>query len=230
MIELKNLSKHYRLESTIVKAVDKVNLKVEKGEFAIIIGRSGCGKTTLLSLIDGLTKPTSGKVNVNGGNIWKMSDRDRSQLRAKIIGFIFQFPSLIPTLTTLDNVMLPALFDKTNSDVYNRSVKLLKDLRLGDRLNAYPSQLSIGQQKRVATARALANKPEILLADEPTSDLDIKTEKEVMLFLLKAIREENLTVLMVTHHVGLAKYASRIFTMSNGILNEANKDGEIMNQ
>jgi len=226
MIELRKVSKHYQLGDALVKAVDKANFTVRKGEFALIIGRSGSGKTTLLCMLDGLTKPTSGSVHIDGANIWEISEKERTLIRSNKIGFIFQFPSLIPTLTTLDNVMLPAMFNKTKSDVYHRAVKLLKTLRLEDRLNAYPSQLSVGQQKRVAAARALVNRPEILLADEPTADLDVKTEKEVMQFLCKTSEEENLTVIMVTHHLGLVEYASRVFSISNGIVREANKEEE----
>jgi ABC-type lipoprotein export system ATPase subunit len=226
MIKLRNVSKHYRLGDNIVKAVDKANLNVAKGDFSLIIGRSGSGKTTLLCMLNGLTKPTSGTVYVDGTNIWEISEKERSLIRSNKIGFIFQFPSLIPTLTTLDNVMLPAMFNKTKSNVYNRAVKLLNILGLGHRINAYPSQLSIGQQKRVAVARALVNKPQILLADEPTADLDVETEKEVMQFLCKMSEEEKLTVIMVTHHLELTEYASRVFSISSGTVKEVNKEEE----
>ncbi len=219
VIELRKVSKYYDLKGNIIKAVDNVNLKVERQEYVSVIGRSGSGKTTLLSLIAGLTKPTSGKVHIGGIDIGTMDDKEQSILRAKKIGFIFQFSSLFPTLTVVENVMLPAIFDKTKSMVYDRAVELLEEVGLGDRIDAYASRLSVGQQKRVALCRALINNPEIILADEPTSDLDEATEKEIMQLLHKT-HNDGATLIMVTHSKQIARHASRLLRMSNGIVTE----------
>lgn len=200
--------------------MDNASLKVEPKEFISITGRSGSGKTTLLSLISGLTKPTSGKVLLNGVDIWSLSDENQSMLRNQTIGFIFQFPSLIPFLNVVDNVRLPVVFRKTKIEDYHRAVELLKTVGLSERMDSYPSQLSMGEQKRVAIARALINRPKIVLADEPTSDLDEATEKEIMQ-IIKKIHENGTTIVMVTHNPGLAHYGSRHLKMANGVLTKA---------
>src|SRR5438445_13619678 len=222
MIELRGLSKHYRLSGDVlVKAVDKVDLTVEEGEFAMIIGRSGSGKTTLLSLIGGLTKPTAGSVHVDGVDLWSMSDSEQSRFRAEKIGFVFQIPSLLPTLTVLDNVKLPSMFSKKHEDVGERAVSLLQMVGLSEKAHAYPSQLSVGQQKRVAFARALMNEPEIVLADEPTSDLDKSTESEIMKLMERVRTDGPRTLIMVTHNLELVSYADQVRTMSDGVLGYA---------
>ena len=222
MIELRGLSKHYRLSGDVlVKAVDKVDLTVEEGEFAMIIGRSGSGKTTLLSLIGGLTKPTAGSVHVDGVDLWSMSDSEQSRFRAEKIGFVFQIPSLLPTLTVLDNVKLPTMFSRRVDKVGEKALALLEMVGLSEKAHAYPSQLSVGQQKRVALARALMNGPEIVLADEPTSDLDKATELEIMRLIEKVHEEGPRTLVMVTHNLELLNYATRVRTMDNGVLSKS---------
>jgi len=222
MIELRGLSKHYRLSGDVlVKAVDKVDLTVEEGEFAMIIGRSGSGKTTLLSLIGGLTKPTAGSVHVDGVDLWSMSDSEQSRFRAEKIGFVFQIPSLLPTLTVLDNVKLPTMFSRRVDKVGEKALALLEMVGLSEKAHAYPSQLSVGQQKRVALARALMNGPEIVLADEPTSDLDKATELEIMRLIEKVHEEGPRTLVMVTHNLELVNYATRVRTMDNGVLSRS---------
>ena len=222
MIELRGLSKHYRLSGDVlVKAVDKVDLTVEEGEFAMIIGRSGSGKTTLLSLIGGLTKPTAGSVHVDGVDLWSMSDSEQSRFRAEKIGFVFQIPSLLPTLTVLDNVKLPTMFSRGVDKVGEQALALLEMVGLSEKAHAYPSQLSVGQQKRVALARALMNGPEIVLADEPTSDLDKATELEIMRLIEKVHEEGPRTLVMVTHNLELVNYATRVRTMDNGVLSRS---------
>ena len=221
MIELKSVSKHYRLSGDVlVKAVDDLNLTIQDGEFAMIVGRSGSGKTTLLSLIGGLTRPTQGSVRVDGVDLWGLDDANQSRFRAEKIGFVFQIPSLLPTLTVLDNVKLPTMFARQHDRVGEKALGLLQMVGLSEKGHAYPSQLSVGQQKRVALARALVNGPEIVLADEPTSDLDKTTELEIMKLIEKVYAEGHRTIVMVTHTLELASYATKVRTMDNGVLSE----------
>ena len=224
MIELKGLSKHYRLTGdTLVKAVDNVNLTIKPGEFMMIAGRSGSGKTTLLSLIGGLTKPTSGTVNIDGVNIWTLNDATQSRFRAEMIGFVFQIPSLLPTLSVLDNVKLPTMFSKEHDNVGEKALSLLDMVGLSEKAHTYPSQLSVGQQKRVALARSLINEPEVVLADEPTSDLDKATEQEIMTLIKKVHDDGPRTMVMVTHNLDLIGYATEVRTMANGSLDEGTR-------
>jgi ABC-type lipoprotein export system ATPase subunit len=222
VIRLERLCKHYKLrKGTIVKAVDNVDLNINPRDFALVTGRSGSGKTTLLSLISGLTKPTSGAVYIDGFDIWTLSDKKQSKLRSEKIGFIFQFPSLIPTLNVIDNLLLPTIFrkEKNREDVRDKATALLEKVGLLELAESYPEQLSIGQQKRVVISRAMMNDPELLLADEATADLDESTEKEIM-EIIKRIHEDGTTVMMVTHNPELSKYASRELRMTSGILKE----------
>lgn len=222
-ILLKNLSKTYNTEFEQVTAVNNVNLQVEPGEFIAITGRSGSGKTTLLSLIGGLTRPDTGFVLLDGASIWGLNDAGISVFRSSKIGFIFQFASLLPGLTLLDNVLLPTLFmpgvqGGTGHDQLGRAKELLELFGLGDRMLAYPSQISGGQQKRAAIARALINEPQLILADEPTADLDEETESEVMETLGKVNRDYGATLVLVTHNMDFASRAGRVYRMSNGMI------------
>jgi ABC-type lipoprotein export system ATPase subunit len=221
LIETQNLTKVYRLKEYEVEAVRDVNLAVAEGEFISIVGHSGSGKTTLLSLIGGLTKPTYGRVLIDGIDIWSLSDEELSRMRNRKIGFMFQFSSLIPTLTVRDNMLLPAaLSGKVGSAEMKRARELLELVGLADKINAYPTQLSGGQQRRVAIARAFMNSPKIILADEPTGDLDEKSEMHVMK-LLKAMNEvEGTTIILVTHSRELAAQTQRRLVMKNGRLFE----------
>jgi len=219
MLSLEGVSKHYSVGNNIVKAVDNVHLAVNRNDFVMVTGRSGSGKTTLLSLIGGLTKPTSGRILLKGVDISSLSDKDLSGARSRTIGFIFQFPSLIPFLRVLDNVRLPASFTQEKFADLDRAKELIRAVGLSKRSDSYPSQLSMGEQKRVAIARALVNEPEIVLADEPTSDLDEATEKEIMQ-IIKEVHEKSTTVVMVTHSADLAHYGSRRFKMTAGVLRE----------
>jgi putative ABC transport system ATP-binding protein len=218
MIELQGVSKHYQLKGNLVKAVDNVDLTVKPKDFVLIMGRSGSGKTTLLSLMTGLTRPTSGTVNIDGTDIWQLSDRDRAILRNLRIGFILQYPSLISSLNVIDNVRLSTIFQK-GENIRISALESLKSVGLEEKANAHPSQLSAGERKRVVIARALMQNSEILIADEPTADLDEETEREIMQFI-SGINGKGTTVVMVTHSSELASYGSRIFRMSNGILAE----------
>lgn len=219
MIELQDVSKHYVLKKASVKAVDNATLSVGRNDFVVVTGRSGSGKTTLLSLIAGLTKPTSGRVLLNHVDISTLDDNDLSTIRNRGIGFVFQFPSLMPFLTVLDNVRLPSAFNRSRNCDHERARELLETLGVNDKMDSYPSQLSVGEQKRVAIARALVNEPEIVLADEPTSELDETTEKEVM-GIIADVHKQSATVVMVTHSSELARYGSRHLGMVRGVLSE----------
>jgi ABC-type lipoprotein export system ATPase subunit len=217
LIVLKDLTKSYEDRGKVITAVDGLNVEIEKGEFVSIVGPSGCGKTTLLSLISGLINPTKGNVFVGGVDIWALTERDLALLRNKRIGFVFQFASLIPTLNAIENVMLPAAFsDEEKKDVFNRAKELLDLVGLSDRTDSYPSQLSGGEQRRVAIARALMNRPEIILADEPTGDLDEVTQGEVMALFVKINKELDTTFLLVTHNMELTKQTDRTLVMKHG--------------
>lgn len=221
MIELKQVTKTYArargCRQMPVKAVQEIDLKIAAGEFLVITGRSGCGKTTLLNLIAGLARPTSGEVIVDGMDVWMMKDEELSAMRSQKMGFIFQVPSLMPALNVLDNVAVPSLFGprEKRQDAYLRATRALKSVGLLDRREAFPRHLSSGEEKRVVIARAIMNHPPVLLADEPTANLDELTEKEVMA-LIQDLHQEGRTILLVTHHPGLIGYGTRHLTMSDG--------------
>lgn len=219
MISLRSVVKRYETDgSAIIEPVRNVSLEIPPGAFVMIVGRSGCGKTTLLNLIAGLVSPTAGAVVIDGINLRSMSDRSLAQLRSQKIGFVFQFPSLLPSLTATENVALPGRFVSEHSRKANLRAKGLLDMvGLGKRLNAYPRQLSAGEQKRVVIARALMNNPRILLADEPTSDLDEKTEAEIM-DMLREINTTGVTTVMATHTLQLIPRATVALRMENGTL------------
>jgi ABC-type lipoprotein export system ATPase subunit len=227
MISLQNVSRKYYLDAeTNITPVRDVNLDVHKGEFVLLVGRSGSGKTSLLNLAAGLIKPTSGKVFIKDIDISNLTDRQLSSLRARTIGFVFQYPSLIPSLNALENTLLPRLF--TTRRGYHtldneRAINLLKKVGLNKRLRAFPNQLSAGEQKRVVLARALMNEPEILLADEPTSDLDDLTEQDIMQFL-RELHSGGITILMVTHGTNLIPFADRTMSMKEGNLVNLSSD------
>jgi putative ABC transport system ATP-binding protein/lipoprotein-releasing system ATP-binding protein len=219
MITLENATKIYTedKDQTVV-AVQDVDLKIDAGEFVVITGRSGSGKTTLLNLASGLTPPTSGRVLFEGEDLWGLSDKQRSLLRNQKIGFVFQFPSLLPSLTALENVSLPTIFsvNGARARTNERAVDLLETVGLADKLRAYPRQLSAGQQQRVVIARALFNRPEVLLADEPTSDLDEQTELEIMELFREIHSQTSVTIAMVTHTTQLVRYGTRAIRMAMG--------------
>ncbi len=225
MIEVKGLTKSYALDGQVFKAADNVSFEVKKGEMVSVIGHSGSGKTTLLSLIGGLTRPDSGKVLIDGVDLWSMADDSMSEFRNRRISFIYQFSSLIPTLTALENIMLPTAFGSYGEDVREYAVQLLALVGLQEKIGAYPSHLSGGQQRRVAIARAFINRPEIVLADEPTGDLDEETENEVLNLFRKMNEEHNTTFIIVTHNKDIASQAGKQFRMSGGVLSEITASG-----
>lgn len=218
LILLENVSKIYPVKKRIVEAVKEVSLCIDEGEFLIITGRSGSGKTTLLNLISGLAKPTGGRIWLEEIDVWNMPDEQQSLLRNQKIGFVFQFPSLMPSLTVLENVLLPTVIKNGDSvgEYEQRAHELLKLTGLEDKLDAYPRQLSAGQQQRVVIARSLIKRPELLLADEPTSNLDEQTEVEIMELLQQVHRENQITVLLVTHSEELVSYGTRAIRMAGG--------------
>lgn len=219
MIDIEHLNKVYPIDGTPFKAVDDISFTIKQGEFLSILGHSGSGKTTLLNLIGGLTKPNSGTVRIDGQDIWKLSDAELSGLRNEKMNFIFQFASLIPTLNVVDNVLLPATFGKAKkADLYDQAVALLELVGLGNKLGAYPSQLSGGQQRRVAISRAFINDPAIVLADEPTGDLDEETEMEIINLFRSFNEKRKTTFLIVTHSSDLASKTDRRFRMTSGRL------------
>lgn len=217
MLKVDNLSKKFSADRS-VEAVSDVSLEVEQGEFLAVVGRSGSGKSTLLGMIGGINKPTSGSISINSINQWSLNDDQHSDFRNQTIGFVFQFASLLPTLRAIDNVALPALIGGTLSykDAYARAHTLLNHVGLSERFDSFPGQLSGGEQRRVAIARALINSPSVILADEPTADLDQETEEEILNLLLDIHRRFNLTMVVVTHSASIAEKADKVLRMNMG--------------
>ncbi|HET9753562.1 MAG TPA: ABC transporter ATP-binding protein [Myxococcales bacterium] len=218
MIELRGVAKSYHLCGREIVALAPLDLSIGDGEFVSIVGHSGSGKSTLLSLIGGISRPDAGSVRVDGTDIGGHGDAALSRLRNQRFGFIYQFASLIPTLTALENVQLPTVFGKNHAEKGAR--RLLEQVGLGADAERYPSELSGGEQQRVAIARAFVNQPGIVLADEPTGDLDEETEAQVMHFFEEINRERGVTILMVTHSGELAVRAGRRLRMKHGVLEE----------
>ncbi|MGC8993535.1 MAG: ABC transporter ATP-binding protein [Candidatus Aenigmatarchaeota archaeon] len=217
LIELKNVSKVYKMEEVEVPALKGINMKIKRGEFVSVIGPSGSGKSTLLHIIGCLDRPTKGEVILDGIDVSKLSDNELSRIRAKKIGFVFQFFNLYPTLTALENVELPMMIvEKDKSERKKRARELLKIVGLEKRAEHLPSQLSGGERQRVAIARALANDPPLILADEPTGNLDSKSGKEIVSLLKKLQEEKGKTIVMVTHSLDIAKFADRLIYLKDG--------------
>lgn len=223
-IEIKNLNKIYGKGEVEVKALNNINLEINEGEFVAIVGASGSGKSTLLHLLGGVDKPSSGEVILNGTNMYSLKERELSILRRRKIGFVFQFFNLIPVLTAEENIEMPVLLDggKMNKEY---KAELLKILGLEERKKHHPAQLSGGQQQRVSIGRALANKPSLILADEPTGNLDSKNSKEILELLKYSAKKYHQTLILITHDLAIAKEADRVITIADGeiIGNEVNK-------
>ena len=221
MIALRDVTKVYEVSKQVaVTAVRGVSLNVERGKFVIITGRSGSGKTTLLNLAAGLVRPTCGEVCFEDTNLWSLTDREQSLLRNRKIGFVFQFPSLLPSLTVLENVALPMTFGTNHKQGtrHERAIQLLDMVGLSDKLPVYPRQLSAGQQQRVVIARALICQPDALLADEPTSNLDEQTEREIMDLFRDIHAKTGITIVLVTHTSQLVAYGTRALGMAGGVM------------
>ena len=215
VLKLKYIKKIYKAGELEVKALDNVNMEIEKGEFVAIIGESGSGKSTMINLLGGLDTATFGDIYVNNKKISELDDNQLSTYRRDEVGFIFQYFNLITYFNVIENIILPLRIAKRKvNEEYLE--KILKVLGLDKRQKHLPSELSGGQQQRVAIARALINKPKIILADEPTGNLDIKNSKEVMKLLSELAKQFNQTIVMVTHDLSITNYAERVITMADG--------------
>jgi putative ABC transport system ATP-binding protein len=224
LIRLRNVAKYYQMGEEIVRAVDGINIEVRPGEFVAIMGPSGSGKSTTMNLVGSLDLATQGDIFLDGLDIEELHESDLAQVRGRVIGFIFQSFNLIQTLTAKENVMLPMMFQDIDSEVREaRAEQLLKMVGLEERMDHHPNQLSGGEQQRVAIARSLANNPEIILADEPTGNLDTKTG-EIVLHYLDKLNKEGKTIIMVTHDPRLAEeHAQVIFHIKDGKLEKVTK-------
>ncbi|WP_066874906.1 ABC transporter ATP-binding protein [Clostridium mediterraneense] len=215
ILKTENLNKYYGKDENLVKALDKVNIEINKGEFVAIVGTSGSGKSTLLHMLGGLDRASEGKVIVDGKDIFAMNDDNLTIFRRRNIGFVFQSYNLVPILNVYENIVLPIEFDGNKIDE-NYVDSIIETLGLSEKIYNLPNALSGGQQQRVAIARALATKPSIILADEPTGNLDSKTEQEVLGLLKVTSKKFNQTIVMITHNEQIAQMADRIIRIEDG--------------
>ena len=216
ILQVKDVTKIYGQDENAVKALNGISLEIEQGEFAALVGTSGSGKSTLLNLIGGLDVPTEGKITIRDREIQSLKRGELTIFRRRNIGFVFQNYSLMPVLNVYDNITLPVTFDKGKHVDHQYIKELLKNLGLWEKRKKYPDELSGGQQQRVAIARALANKPAVILADEPTGNLDSKTTMEVMGVLKASSDKYHQTILMVTHNEAIAQTCDRIIRIEDG--------------
>ncbi len=225
IIKIKNLTKIYDGSSIEVKAVDHIDLRFEKGEFTAVVGPSGSGKTTFLNMLGGLDSPTEGEVIIDDVDMWSLSSRKRIDFRLHNIGFVFQAHNLLPVLTARENVeLIMELQGRSKKERTKRTTALLEEVGLGDRIDSRPSKLSGGEQQRVAVARALASKPKVILADEPTANLDSKATENLLDIMEQLNKEENITFIFSTHDARVMKKARRIVTLEDGkILSDLTK-------
>lgn len=215
ILQVKDLVKTYGKDNTTVMALNGVSFSVEKGQFVAVVGASGSGKSTLMHLIGGVDRPTSGSVVVDGVEIFKLNESELAIFRRRKIGIIYQFYNLIPTLTVQENIMLPCLLDNRKPDP-DKLRTILETIGLTDRAKHLPNELSGGQQQRVAVGRALINNPALILADEPTGNLDSKSSREVIDLLKRSNQQYNQTLLVITHDEKIARQADRVITISDG--------------
>jgi len=228
IIETQNLARHYYLGGTVIKAIDGIDIKINRSEYVSIVGPSGSGKTTLFNLIGGLDRPTSGKVFIDNVDISRLDAYELAWLRCRKIGYIFQTFNLIPVLTSLENVALPMIFAGVRRELrLKKSTELLQLVGLSDRLNHKPAELSAGQQQRVAIARALANDPEIVLADEPTGNLDFQTGREIVDWLKELNRKRRITVIAATHDLGMIQVSDKIVWIRDGKIERAGTPNDL---
>ncbi len=215
IVSAANLKKYYGTEPNLIKALDGVSLEIEKGEFAAIVGSSGSGKTTLLNMLGALDRPDSGTVTIDGSELTAMSEEERTVFRRRKIGFVFQNYNLVPILSVYENIVLPLELDGQPPQADWIS-QVIDALGLTEKADAMPNTLSGGQQQRVAIARALAARPSLLLADEPTGNLDSKTGQDVMRLMLETSRQYHQTILLITHNDQIARMADRVFHLEDG--------------
>lgn len=219
IIVAENIIKKYRMGSQIVSVLNNINLKIFPGEILTILGTSGSGKTTFLNLAAGLERPTKGNIYIDGHNLNKISEKKMAAFRRKYIGFVFQLYNLVPSLTALENAVLPLVFEGVPvKEREKRGRELLKQMGLGNRLRHKPNELSGGQRQRVSIVRAMINNPRIIFADEPTGNLDSKTTIEILELLTSTVREKGQTLLMVTHDIEVADYGDRTVEMVDGCI------------
>ncbi len=216
IIELDNVKKHYIMGNSIVRALDGVNVKINQGDFVVIIGPSGSGKSTMMNMVGALDLPTEGEIYLEDEDIAHLEESDLAQIRGKKIGFVFQTFNLIPTLTTLENISLPMMFQKIDKEErLERAEKILESVKLTPRRKHLPNELSGGERQRVAIGRSLANDPDVILADEPTGNLDTKTGIEIMNLFVN-LNKKGKTIILVTHNLALTKYANKILKIQDG--------------
>jgi len=227
IIELKDIAKHYKVGTQIVKALQSIDLDIKKNEYLALMGPSGSGKSTLMNTLGCLDTPTKGRYVLNQQDVSKLTDNELADIRNKEIGFVFQTFNLLPRSTALENVVLPLIyagFSKTERK--RRALEVLEEVDLSDRVTHRPNELSGGQRQRVAIARAMVNKPSIILADEPTGNLDTKTSNEIMA-LFEKIHAAGNTVIVVTHEEDIASYAHRIVRLRDGLIESDNRNTAI---
>lgn len=230
IIEIKNVKKLYKMGSEKIPALDGVNLNIEKGKVYCLLGTSGSGKSTLLNMLAGLEKPTSGEIIFKGKHIEKMSEKQLADFRQKYIGFVFQSYNLLPSLTAIENVVMPLIFRRENRKTrLQKAKKILKEVGLEGRMSHKPAEMSGGQQQRVSIARAFVNDPEIIFADEPTGNLDTKTTYEMMDLITKKAKENNQTLIIVTHDLEISEYADKIIHIRDGKIESIEEREETKN-
>lgn len=226
LLELKNIGKKYKIGTEVINALHTIDLIIEKGEYVALMGPSGSGKSTLMNIIGCLDTPSQGEYFLNGKEVSKMSENELAEIRNKEIGFIFQTFNLVPRSNALDNVALPLVYAGINKEQrVKRATKTLNDVGLGDRITHKPNELSGGQRQRVAVARALVNNPSIILADEPTGNLDSKTSEEIMT-LFREIHKSGNTIIVVTHEEEIAQHALRIVRIKDGKIESDKTNGK----
>ena len=228
-VSFQNVYKRYKMGEITITAVDGISFEIEQGEFAVIVGNSGAGKTTVLNILGGMDSCSEGKIIVGGNDISSLDDHGLASYRRYDIGFVFQFYNLVPNLTAKENVELASQICKEHKN----AAEALESVGLGDRMNNFPSQLSGGEQQRVSIARALAKMPKLLLCDEPTGALDYKTGKQILKLLQDTCRSEGMTVVLITHNQAITPMADRVITMKSGkvlkdVINEKPLDIELI--
>ena len=219
-VKLKNVTKIYQMGEVQIRAVDGIDFSIDKGEFVVVVGPSGAGKTTVLNILGGMDKASGGEVLVDGKDIAGYSQKQLTGYRRNDIGFVFQFYNLVPNLTALENVELALQISRNPLDAKT----VMQEVGLGDRLNNFPAQLSGGEQQRVAIARALAKNPKLLLCDEPTGALDYQTGKAILKLLQDMCRERGMTVIVITHNSALTPMADRVIRIKNGKVSEMHRN------